>query len=63
MQAIVDEYGVNAGLMALKAGVDVVLMPHNPIETIQKITEYIDDNQQHSDKIEKSYNRIYKLKQ
>jgi beta-glucosidase-like glycosyl hydrolase len=38
MQAITDTYGDDAPLLAFKAGVDIILMPENPMLVIEQIT-------------------------
>jgi len=41
MQSIVDIYGDEAPVLAFKAGVDIILMPQNPMLAIEKIANLI----------------------
>jgi beta-glucosidase-like glycosyl hydrolase len=61
MNSITDIYGDTASLLAFKAGVDVILMPPNPMLVIEQISDLLNEKI-FSEQIECSLDRIYNLK-
>jgi beta-glucosidase-like glycosyl hydrolase len=63
MKAITSHYNSNeAALTALKAGNDIVLMPLNPIKTINYVTLNADSDSGLLEQLKKSAEKIYNLK-
>lgn len=64
MQAITRHYGAyDAPIMALEAGADVVLMPVDPLGTIEAICEAVQTGRLSRERIHASLERIWQAKQ
>jgi beta-glucosidase len=64
MGAIADQYGpYEAAVLAIEAGADVVLMPHDPEGTIQAICEAVRTGRLPSERIASSVERLWRGKQ
>ena len=63
MGAIVDEFGAGqSAVMAVQAGVDIVLMPADLAEAANALTEAIKDGTISEERVNESLNRILSLK-
>ena len=62
MQSIINIYGTDAPLIAFKTGVDIILMPQNPMLAIEQIANILATDYNYNNQIEKSLERIYNEK-
>ncbi|MCL2039235.1 MAG: hypothetical protein FWG85_02265 [Bacteroidetes bacterium] len=61
MKGVTNIYGDDAPLLAFKSGVDIILMPENPMLAIEQIANTLNDNN-YNNQIDESLERIYNEK-